>query len=66
MSVPIGVYATANEELASKTTEVYYSCCGKSICGGCVYSFVKSGNSDKCPYCKADNIAKQMKKELKN
>jgi TPR repeat protein len=35
-------------------TETYYSCCGKSICGGCEYSFGKSGNNEKCPFCKAD------------
>jgi tetratricopeptide (TPR) repeat protein len=54
MSLPISDYAEANEELASKFTEVYYSCCGKSICGGCVHSFVKSGNIGKCPFCNSD------------
>jgi tetratricopeptide (TPR) repeat protein len=53
MSVPISDYEKneANEELASKASEQYYSCCGKSICRGCVYSFGKSGNSVKCPFC---------------
>jgi TPR repeat protein len=32
----------------------YYSCCGKNICAGCVYSFEKSGNDEKCPFCNAD------------
>jgi TPR repeat protein len=48
----------ANKELASIGTEHYYSCCGKEICGGCVYSFNQSGNNRKCPYCNADRKAK--------
>jgi TPR repeat protein len=61
MSVPISDYADANEELAKLGTEQYHTCCGncgKSICGGCVYSFSKSGNMGKCPFCKADKIGK--------
>jgi TPR repeat protein len=54
LSVPIRDFAIANDELAYEKTEIYYSCCGKSICGGCVYSFHKSGNNDKCPFCNAD------------
>ena len=53
-SVPIFDFARANQEFVSKGTEVYYSCCGKTICGGCVHSFVKSGNVGKCPFCNAD------------
>jgi hypothetical protein len=53
-SVPIYNYAIANEELAGFDTEQYYSCCGKSICGGCIYSFGKSGNDDYCPFCKVE------------
>jgi TPR repeat protein len=34
--------------------EEYYPCCGKSICGGCIHSFRKSGNNDKCPFCNSD------------
>ena len=52
-SVPIADFAEANEVLASKTTETYFSCCGKSICVGCIYSFNESGNIDKCPFCNA-------------
>jgi TPR repeat protein len=69
MSVPIYDYAEANEELANKATEVYYSCCGKSICGGCVDSFLKSGNIGKCPFCNSrmgkthdDRIEELMKR----
>jgi hypothetical protein len=58
MSVPIYDYAVANEELANKATEVYYECCGKSICRGCAYSFCESGNYKNCPYCKAERIGK--------
>jgi len=49
-SVPIFAYAEANEELAAEATEVYYSCCGKTICGGCVYSFRESGNNEKMSF----------------
>jgi hypothetical protein len=52
-SIPIYDYAEANEELASKVMEVYYECCGKGICGGCIYSFSKSVNIEKCSFCKA-------------
>jgi len=52
-SVPIYDYAEANEEVANIGTETYYSCCGKSICKGCVDSFRKSGNIGICPFCNA-------------
>jgi tetratricopeptide (TPR) repeat protein len=66
-SVPIKDFADANEGLADKDTDEYYPCCGKSICGGCVYSFQKSRNnlaspfcnsSDNCPFCKTDRTDK--------
>jgi TPR repeat protein len=50
-SVPIRDFAEANKEFAHKGMEVYYPCCGKSICGGCNHSFDKSGNKEKCPFC---------------
>ena len=53
-SVPIADYAKANEVLAGKAAETNYECCGKTICGGCVYSFRESGNNEKCPFCKAN------------
>jgi TPR repeat protein len=56
--VPVYDFAETNEELANMGTETYYSCCGKSICEGCVYSFCKSGNGDNCPFCKADHVNK--------
>jgi TPR repeat protein len=57
-SVPIREYAEANEELARKAMSNYYSCCGKSICGGCIYSFRESGNDAKCPFCNSDRAKK--------
>jgi TPR repeat protein len=48
----------ANEELEENATEVYYACCGKGICGGCVDSFKKSGNIGTCPFCKARTSGK--------
>jgi TPR repeat protein len=62
-SVSIYDYAEANEELANMGTGVYYSCCGKSICGGCVDSFHKSGNIGKCPFCNADQMGKTDKED---
>jgi len=50
-------FAIANPELAAKETEQYYPCCGKSICRGCIYSFHKSGNIGKCPYCNSDRCS---------
>jgi hypothetical protein len=46
----------ANEELANMETETKLSCCGKSICGGCVHSFHKSGGVRNCPFCKTNRI----------
>jgi TPR repeat protein len=54
-SVPIYDFAIANEGLANMDMDVYYPCCGKSVCGGCVYSICKSGNIGKCPFCNNSN-----------
>jgi len=53
-SVPIVDFAKANEGLAQVDMEEYYSCCGKSICGGCMHSFFESRNDEKCPFCKSE------------
>ena len=53
-SVPIYDYAIANKGLAKERMEHYYTCCGKSVCKGCLLSFFKSGNDDKCPFCNAE------------
>jgi TPR repeat protein len=67
--VPINDFAIAHVELAiaiakeglqGKNTDKYYSCCGKSICGGCVHSFCKSGNIEKCPFCNSDRSNKTV------
>ena len=57
-SIPIYDYMKANVELADVAMEQYYSCCGKSICGGCVYSFRESGNIEKCPFCNERTFGK--------
>jgi hypothetical protein len=57
-AVPIFDFAIANVELADEDMETYYPCCGKSICKGCVHSFRKSGNDDKCPFCNSDRVGK--------
>ena len=40
------------------STGQYYKCCGKSICQGCMHSFCKSGNYEKCPFCNSDSKGK--------
>ena len=50
-SVPINDFAKANEESTTEETALYYSCCGKSICQGCLYSHHVSGDNNKCPFC---------------
>jgi TPR repeat protein len=40
--------------MKDKAPEVYFSCCGKYICGGCMHSFRESGNDEKCPFCNSD------------
>jgi TPR repeat protein len=57
-SVPIANYAEANKQLAKKGMEQYYSCCGKTICRGCIHSFNTSGYIDNCPYCNSDRSTK--------
>ena len=53
-SLPVYDFAKANEVLEDLSTERYYECCGKSICGGCFYSIRKSGNVMHCPFCNSD------------
>jgi TPR repeat protein len=56
--VPIYDFAIANKGVEDEAMEEYFPCCGKSICGGCVYSFKESGNHDKCPFCNSDRTGK--------
>ena len=58
VSVPIYDFAEVNEELVDEHIEVFYPCCGMSVCYGCIYSFVMSGNNYKCPFCKAERSGK--------
>jgi tetratricopeptide (TPR) repeat protein len=48
----------ANDELKKEDMEVYFTCCGKKICKGCLYSFDQSGNEEKCPFCNANRFSK--------
>jgi hypothetical protein len=57
-SIPIYDYAKANEELEGRSTETYYECCGKSVCKGCMFSFFRSGNDKKCPFCNSEQGGK--------
>ena len=41
-----------------------YPCCGRSVCYGCIYSIVMSGNNDKCPFCKAEKGSKTNEEEV--
>ena len=63
-SVPIYDFAMANEELATEPMEEYYPCCGKHICKGCVHSFRKSGNDDKCPFCNSNRGGKTDEEDV--
>ena len=62
-SVPICDYAEAKEladmDLDIQAVDIYYPCCGKSVCKGCVHSFAQSGNLGKCPYCNSDRRNKR-------
>ena len=51
LSVPIYDFAIAHEALKDEDMDVYYPCCGKSICRGCAYSCCKFGNVERCPFC---------------
>ena len=57
-SIPINDFAKANEESTTEETALYYPCCGKSICGGCIHSFRESGNTRRCPFCNSDQSNK--------
>ena len=44
--------------------EQYYTCCGKSICAGCVHSSYMSGHTRNCPFCKAQISNKTDEEEV--
>jgi len=56
-SVPIYDFAKANVELATRSTGECHACCGKSTCGGCLYSLSISGKAQ-CPFCNSDQYNK--------
>jgi TPR repeat protein len=56
--VPINDFAIAHEAFKDKEMDVYYPCCGKTICRGCVHSFEGSVNDEKCPFCNSDRSSK--------
>jgi tetratricopeptide (TPR) repeat protein len=64
LSVPIHDFAEANnEDLENEPMDIYYPCCGKSVCGGCVHSFHGFDN-DKCPFCNSDRAGKTVEDEV--
>jgi TPR repeat protein len=63
-SVPISDFAIANEEFNKNIMEQYYTCCGKSICAGCVHSSYMSGHTRNCPFCKAQISNKTDEEEV--
>jgi hypothetical protein len=64
LSVPIYDYAMAHEMLTTETALEYFPCCGKTICRGCDYSFCKSGNEERCPFCNADRCSKTDEQQV--
>jgi TPR repeat protein len=60
LSVPIYDFAKANAELANEGMSQFYSCCGKSICNGCIHSF----DNKICPFCNSDRQASRTDHEL--
>jgi TPR repeat protein len=58
-SVPIDDFANANQRLIDMAMDNYYTCCGKSICNGCIHSCRQSGNF-KCPFCNSDRASKTL------
>jgi tetratricopeptide (TPR) repeat protein len=63
-SVPVYNFAIGKEDVANLDTKQYYSCCGKSICGGCIDSFFKSYNMEKCPFCNSERMGKTDEEEF--
>jgi hypothetical protein len=64
-SVPIYDFVNDHRGLADEAMDAYYSCCGKSICRGCIGSFRESGNLGVVLFAKQEEKEYQTKKELK-
>jgi len=59
--IPIKDLAYGHRELEDKSMEVYYSCCGKSICGGCIHSLNMNWKPEKnetCLFCNTEILVK--------
>jgi hypothetical protein len=66
-SVPINDYVRQMRSWQIGVRQItIYSCCGKSICGGCVHSFIKSGNSGKCPFCNCNRLFKTDEENIED
>ena len=37
----------------NKSEQYFQSCCGKIICGGCMYGVVEHDDRELCPFCRA-------------
>jgi hypothetical protein len=51
--VPIKDVANEQRELKDQFMDAYYTCCGKSICGGCIQTFSMNwtpGFIEKCQH----------------
>ena len=44
-----------------ETGYIYYSCCGKTICGGCDYAVTKIAKEEKCPFCRTPHPTCEVK-----
>ena len=62
---PICMLPLSNEH----KTSIYYTCCGKTICDGCIYALRESEGGDRlCPFCRTpdeptdEGTVKQIKK----
>ena len=55
--------------LRDNNTETFMSCCGKTICSGCIYAMQMSEGKDLCPFCRtpppsSDEDIKRIKKQM--
>ena len=62
LSVPIYDFAIANDKVEDEDIKHYYPCCGKTLCIGCAYSCIQSGNIEKCSFCNSDHSNKTEEK----
>ena len=60
--MPIYDFAIANDKVEDEGIKHYYPCCGKTLCIGCAYSCIQSGNIEKCSFCNSDHSNKTEEK----